>query len=125
MNYLYIAIGGAIGSVCRYLLSDWMAGKWQAVAFPLGTFSVNLVGSLLAGFLFGLFSFQGQVDDKIRLLVFVGFLGGFTTFSAFALENVKLLNHAQFYSSLLYILSSNVVGIVLSVIGYQIGMKIK
>ena len=124
MKYLYIIIGGAIGSLLRFLLSDFIATKWNTT-FPYGTFSVNLIGSLLIGFLFGLFSMNGQLDEKVRFLLFIGFLGGFTTFSSFALENMKLMNAGLFSTTILYILLSNFFGIGLAFAGYFLGMKLK
>ncbi len=124
MKYLYIIIGGAIGSILRFLLSDLIVNKWNTT-FPYGTFSVNLIGSLLIGLLFGLFSLNGQLDEKVRFLLFIGFLGGFTTFSSFALENMKLINTGLFSTSLLYILLSNFLGIALAFAGYFLGLKLK
>ncbi|HRB67914.1 MAG TPA: fluoride efflux transporter CrcB, partial [Chitinophagales bacterium] len=86
MKFIYIAIGGACGSVCRYILSEYVSTKYTT-NFPLGTLLVNTIGSLIIGFLFGFFSINGEVNDRLKFLVFIGFLGGFTTFSSYALEN--------------------------------------
>ena len=124
IKYIYIISGGAVGSLLRFLIADYISGK-NMTAFPAGTFSVNIIGSLLIGLLFGFFSLNGEVDDKLRFLVFIGFLGGFTTFSSFALENIKLLNDGFISTALFYILLSNIVGISLAFAGYFIGLKIK
>ncbi|MFN8281977.1 MAG: fluoride efflux transporter CrcB [Chitinophagales bacterium] len=124
MKYLYVIIGGAIGSLLRFVLAEFITGKSNS-AFPYATFSVNLIGSLLIGFLFGLFSVNGQLDDKVRFLLFVGFLGGFTTFSSFALENLKLMQASQISTALIYIFASNILGIALAFAGYFISIKLK
>ncbi len=123
-KYIYVLIGGAIGSLVRFILSDFITNKFNST-FPYGTFSVNILGSFLIGFLFGLFSLNGQLDDKVRLLLFVGFLGGFTTFSSFALENLKLINQDFFSTSILYIILSNFLALLLVYVGYFIALKIK
>lgn len=114
--------GGAIGSLCRFLVSDFIASK-NSSNFPLGTFVVNIFGSLLIGFLFGLFSINGELDKTVKFLVFIGFLGGFTTFSSFALESVGLFNAGYFSTSLMYILLSNFIGIALALAGFYIATK--
>lgn len=124
IKYVYIIVGGAIGSLLRFIIADFITAK-NTSSFPVGTFSVNIIGSLLIGFLFGFFSLNGELDDKLKFLVFIGFLGGFTTFSSFALENMKLINEGLISTSLLYILLSNVVGIGLAFSGYFAGMKLK
>ncbi len=124
MKYVYIIIGGALGSLLRFLVADFISTKYSSF-FPLGTFSVNVIGSLLIGLLFGLFSMNGQIDDKLKFFIFIGFLGGFTTFSSFALENIKLINEGLISTSLLYILLSNVVGIAIAFAGYFIGLKLR
>lgn len=124
MKYLYIVIGGASGSLLRFVLADFITNKSNS-AFPYGTFSVNLAGSLLIGFLFGLFSVNGQIDDKIRFLLMIGFLGGFTTFSSYALETMKLVQTAQISTALVYVIASNVFGIALAFAGYTLGLKLK
>jgi fluoride exporter len=124
MKYVYIAAGGAAGSIIRYWVSQAISIKYPT-AFPTGIFFVNLTGALLIGFLFGLFTLNGHLDEKLRFLLFIGFLGGFTTFSSFALENMKLLQDGLIVTSLLYILLTNLFGIALAFAGYWAGMKLK
>jgi len=120
MKYVYIIIGGAVGSVLRFVISDFIASK-NTSDFPTGTFTVNIIGS----FLIGCLSLNGELDDKVKFLVFIGFLGGFTTFSSFALENMKLLHSGAISMALLYVLLSNIIGIGLAFAGYFIGLKLK
>ena len=124
MKFIYIAIGGACGSVCRYILSEYVSTKYTT-NFPLGTLLVNTIGSLIIGFLFGFFSINGEVNDRLKFLVFIGFLGGFTTFSSYALENMKHLQNNFFSTALLYILLSNFLGILLAYFGYILALKLK
>ena len=94
MNYLLVALGGALGSILRY---------WTSLifAFPYGTLTVNILGSLAMGLAYGLLSEKGF--GKANLLVMAGFLGGFTTFSAFSLDVMKLFSDARYAHGLFYI----------------------
>ncbi|MEM7283282.1 MAG: fluoride efflux transporter CrcB [Pseudomonadota bacterium] len=92
---LSVALGGALGAVLRYLLGSAVMDA-SAGGFPYGTLAVNVLGSLVMGFLF--FYFGGRVSDDsiLRPLIFVGILGGFTTFSAFSIETLALLNQGDY-----------------------------
>lgn len=104
MSFFLVGIGGLLGAISRYLLSDWLNKKWQK-NFPLATFLINVFGSFLLGCLTGFhlanksFSFS-----SIQLLLGIGFLGAFTTFSTFIYETVVLTEkkkrQAFFYSFL-------------------------
>src|SRR5688572_6518853 len=87
IKYILIISGGSAGCILRYLISSWMNTQTTA-SLPYGTLCVNLIGSLLIGFLFGWLIYEGTMNENLQLLLFTGFLGGFTTFSAFALENM-------------------------------------
>lgn len=91
---LWVALGGAVGSVARFGVSHRLTQAFGA-AFPYGTLTVNIVGSLLMGLLMGwLLREPERVQNTLYALLGIGFLGGFTTFSSFALDVVKLLqNH--------------------------------
>jgi len=98
---LYVGIGGLVGSVLRY----WMGGFVQQTAnnptFPLGTLAVNLAGCLLIGFLSQLADARNAFTPEVRLLVFTGILGGFTTFSTFSNETMDLLRSGQILPAVL------------------------
>ena len=121
MNVLLIALGGAVGSVARYGVGRWMAGWSERAQFPWHTLAVNLLGCLLIGYLHGL------IDDRVlraeyRFLLVIGLLGGFTTFSSFGSETVTLLRDGQVARAVAYVLASNVLGIVLVVVGWRLSV---
>ncbi len=92
---LLVALGGALGSVARYKLSGWILQHTADWRFPAGTFAVNVLGCLVAGALAGLAERHGTFTPEVRLLLFTGILGGFTTFSAFGLETMFLLRRGE------------------------------
>ncbi len=88
---LYIGLAGAAGSMSRYALGTWLSGVFVGkTVLPVGTLAVNILGSLLMGLVVALFVSRGDVDSRTRIVLTVGFLGGFTTYSSFALETVGL-----------------------------------
>ena len=118
-NILLVAIGGAIGSVCRYLLSGINVASW-----PWGTFAVNILGSLFIGLLVGLVS-KGIVSPEIKLLLVTGFCGGFTTFSTFANESFSMMKTGDALQMALYLAASVVVGILAVWLGMNVSDTIK
>lgn len=107
---LIVFFGGGIGSVFRYLTSVFTERYVQS-SFPWATFFVNIVGCLIVGILAGLVAKQQLTSPDLRLLFITGFCGGFTTFSAFALENVKLFQNGNSLLALLYIALSVILGV--------------
>jgi len=104
VNLLLIAIGGALGSVARYLLSTFVL-RVTGTLFPLGTFVVNVIGCLVFGAIAGAASQRVQIAPGLRLFLLTGILGGFTTFSAYTFESYTLMRDGQFLWA-----SINVVG---------------
>jgi CrcB protein len=92
---LLVALGGAVGSVTRYKLSGWILHHTVDWKFPAGTFAVNVIGCLVAGILAGLAEKHEFFSADVRLLLFTGLLGGFTTFSAFGLETMFLIRRGD------------------------------
>lgn len=115
MEYLAVAIGGAAGSVLRYAVQS--ALRTSSGGFPWGTLTVNLVGSLLIGLCAAFVERQGA-GSWIRPWLMVGLLGGFTTFSAFSLENVHLLRSGQIAALSAYVVVSVAGGLALALTGY-------
>lgn len=118
-NILAVALGGAIGAVARYLISQTIQEPTPS-AFPFGTLTVNLVGCLLIGILYGIANRNMLIDTHLKLLLITGFCGGFTTFSAFSHETIRLLQQGQLPYVMLYIGLSVMVGAILVFIGMKL-----
>lgn len=99
---LIVGLGGFIGTVARYLLGGFILHKVPNLKFPLGTFTINILGCFLIGILAGLVEKKGAFSPDVRLFLFTGICGGFTTFSAFAHEGVFLIRRAETPTALLY-----------------------
>ena len=97
VTYLWIALGGALGSVARYGASSLIA-RWFGETFPLGTLAVNVTGSLIIGFFAALTGPDGRllVSPDARTFVMVGICGGYTTFSSFSLQTLNLVRDGEF-----------------------------
>ena len=106
---IWIGLGGLLGTLCRYGLSAWLDGRSQS-SFPYGTLAVNLLGCFVAGFLFPVLE-QATVAPELRLAVFTGFLGGFTTFSAYGLQTVILATGGLWSMAALNMFLSNAAGL--------------
>ena|SRR5690554_1341023 len=115
--YLWVGLGGFIGSVVRYAVSVGL-GAVAADRFPWATFAVNCLGCLLIGLVVGA-SAKVSVSEPVRLFLVTGILGGFTTFSAFGLESLVLLRRGETSLVLLYILGSVLVGIAAVWLGFR------
>ena len=109
-NLVLVAIGGASGSVLRYLI-HWIVSKKSVSFFPYQTFIVNIIGCLIIGLLVGYFSRFQNENESLKLLLITGFCGGFTTFSAFGLENVNMIQNQNYQLALLYTSLSLILGI--------------
>lgn len=116
MTVIYLILGGALGTLARYGVSLLSAG-YYAGKFPLGTFTVNILGSLLIGFFWSFWN-NGELSLTVKTFLFIGFFGGFTTFSSFALESLQLFRSGYNGVALMYIFLSNVVGIAAVFGGY-------
>jgi len=118
-SFLWVALGGAVGSMLRYGTA-LLFKEWQWDRLPMATLTVNLLGCLLIGVIYGLLNEMPQFPKKYVLLLATGFCGGFTTFSSFAFENVELLETQGTAQSLIYIAISVVGGIACVVAGVWI-----
>lgn len=112
-NILLVGIGGMFGSVLRYLASVWI----KPVNFPLATLSVNILGSFLIGLIMGWAAKHPQ-SEFWRLLLATGICGGFTTFSAFAWENLQMLNQQRYMHFCIYAGGSLILSLIAVAIGY-------
>jgi len=114
MASLHVALGGGIGALLRYQLGramTWWMGPAMVSLFPWATLAANAIGSVLMGVLAGWLTRHGAGSEQLRLLAGVGLLGGFTTFSAFSLEMVLLIQRGQFSFAALYLILSVGLGI--------------
>jgi fluoride exporter len=106
MNYiLFVAIGGATGSVLRYLLANWVHGLWEG-KLPMGTLLVNVLGCFAIGIFYVVLVERQVFHPNWRAVLMVGFVGGFTTFSTFSLETITLFESGQAVHALAYMLGS-------------------
>lgn len=119
VNLMLVMVGGAVGSAARYGLGRWLNGGW-----PYGTFIANVAGGLLMGLLMGvLLRYPGETE-RARLLLGVGVLGGFTTFSSFSLETVQMLERRDYALAALYAGLSVVLSIAAVAVGLIIVRKV-
>lgn len=114
-SLLLVGLGGASGSILRYLLQKAV----NTALFPYGTLLINITGCFLIGLLWGL---PGKDESKeaARLLLITGFCGGFTTFSAFTAESMQLANEAKWFYFFMYIAASVCGGLLATFFGYKI-----
>ncbi len=107
---LIIALGGAVGSVLRFLTS-LLVNKFWSNYFPLATFLTNVLGCFLIGYFFGILEKLQLTNSDIKGLLITGFCGGFTTFSTFGLESLELFQNQNSFSGILYISLSLILGL--------------
>lgn len=108
MNYLLIFLGGGLGSVARFFTSS-VIGKYSGINFPWGTLGVNLIGAFLIGLIVEILGLKLNLPENWRFFLVTGFLGGFTTFSAFSLESSLMLSKGEYVNLIAYI-SLSVIG---------------
>lgn len=117
-NILIVGFGGFVGSVLRYLVYITTTNHAEAkVLFSWGTFLVNIIGCFLIGMLWGMMDAYDWFSEELRLLLMVGFCGGFTTFSSYALDSI-VIGKVNLTTSLLYLLLSIVLGIIFVYVGH-------
>ena len=107
---ILVGIGGGVGSIFRYLTSVFV-GKYFQPLFPWATFAANILGCLIIGLLFGFFDRHQLTNPDLKYLFITGFCGGYTTFSAFAAENINLFQSGNTLTAFLYIAASVLVGL--------------
>ena len=118
-SFLLVFLGGGVGSSCRFLISNVLNNNFKSFHY-LGTFSVNIIGCILIGIVMGFLQKENNFNQNYLLLFSSGFCGGFTTFSAFANENLDLIKNGNFSLFFLYVISSVVFGIAAAYLGYLI-----
>lgn len=126
LKIILVAIGGGLGSVCRFLISTAMTkftltSRWVGTSFPLATFFINILGCFLVGLISAYFNGHSNLSPNLKLLLIMGFCGGFTTFSTFAFEEVNLFQNGNYTTFFLYIFSSIIIGILAVYLGFLAG----
>ena len=116
---IYVAVGGAIGAVGRYLASLAVVDATGAVHPPLGTLVVNVLGCLAVGTVAGLADVRGFLSDEVRLFLLVGVLGGFTTFSSFGLETFELMRRGSSFLALTHVAVHLIAGLGAVALAYR------
>lgn len=117
---LLVGLGGAIGSIFRFLTSVLMT-RYALNGFPLGTFVANILGCFILGVCVGVFGKNPTENENLRLLFVTGFCGGYTTFSTFASENIQMLQQQNYIMLATYTLVSLLVGFLAVAIGLNLG----
>jgi CrcB protein len=111
IKYLMVGIGGFLGSVLRFWLGSFIGGRLGA-RFPYGTFVINVTGSFLIGMVLAVLATKAHWNSNWRYLIPIGFIGGYTTFSAFEYETFQLFQDGQLLTAMLNIALSVVIGFV-------------
>ena len=114
--WVWVALGGSIGAVLRYLVATYVQKK-AGIAFPLGTLTVNTIGSFLIGFFIHYFLEHLLWPPQAKAFFVVGFLGAFTTFSSFSYETVFLISQGEWLKALVYALVTNLACFTATVLG--------
>jgi len=116
---LLVGTGGFLGTVARFLTSRYFSAYFPS-SFPYGTFVVNVVGCFLIGLIYGISEKGNFMSTEWRLILTVGFCGGFTTFSAFAAENMAMLRDNELFNFFLYTGSSIFIGLLATFVGIML-----
>ena len=120
LGVLLVALGGGIGSAARYLVGGWFANRFGP-AFPYGTFVINVTGSFIIGFSLAFAQERVSLSPYWRLFFAVGFVGGYTTFSTFEYESVRLLQDREMLLGAVYVLGSVLTGGLAAIGGIALG----
>jgi CrcB protein len=122
-KYLLVGFGGFLGACARYWVAGWAVEKWGA-SFPFGTLLINLTGSFVLGLFLAVTTDRMLIDPRWRLLLAIGFLGAYTTFSTYTYESAQLLLTGHWWSGIANLLSSNLLGLLASVLGIALGRRV-
>lgn len=116
-SVIFVALGGALGSVLRYLLGTWTQSVSKSIDFPYGTLTVNLIGCFVIGILAHLAESRDVFTLESRAFVFIGILGGFTTFSSFGNDTVNLVRDGESWNALANVGANVILGLILVWLG--------
>ena len=119
MTLLLVGAGGLAGAVLRYLLGTWVQGMVGSAGFPYGTLAVNAAGCLVIGVAAGIAETRQPLSDEARAFLVIGLLGGFTTFSAFGIDTVRLIRDGAYLAGSLNVLLQVAIGLSAVVAGIR------
>ena len=117
-SFLLVFLGGGLGSALRYIVASAM--NQYSKVLPFGTFTVNMLGCLLIGLILGYAQKENTLTSNQTILLATGFCGGFTTFSAFANENLELIKNGEIFNLSVYTIGSILVGVLAVFIGFSL-----
>ncbi len=120
MAVLMVALGGALGSVTRYLVGGWVAER-LGVSFPYGTLIINITASFIIGFFLAFAQERSRLSPYWRLFIAVGFIGGYSTFSTYEYESIRLLQDGEMLLGGVYMLGSVAGGAAAAIGGIALG----
>lgn len=124
INVLFVGIGGFIGSVARYLLSGYVQQSMKRMDFPYGILAVNLIGCFVIGLLAGYGDSRGVFSEQTRAFLFIGILGGFTTFSSFGNDTINLIRESLMMNALMNVAANVILGLLAVWLGRTISFWI-
>jgi len=124
LNLFILGVGGFLGAVSRYLVSGYVQDLFKTANFPYGTMVVNILGCFILGLLTQIIGAKELIDPQTRLFLMVGFIGAFTTFSTFSVESVNLFQSGQNLIAVLYLIGSNLLGIIFVFVGQAAASQI-
>ena len=119
-KYLFIAVGGALGSMARYMVGSAVSNR-LGIRFPYGTLIINISACLIIGFSLEVLNRHANVNPSVRYLIPIGFIGAYSTFSTFEWEIFSNLNSGAFWIALLYVTTSLVFGLIAVALGAAAG----
>lgn len=114
-SFLLVGLGGALGAMFRYLLSN----IWKINGFPFTTLLINIIGSLVIGLVLALSEKNNMISDNLKLFLATGICGGFTTFSTFSAENMLMIKAGNYLMAGLYIFASITACIIATFVGFK------
>ena len=124
MEYVWVGLGGLIGANARYALTKTMVARFGD-SYPWGTFAINVTGAFLIGLLLTLLTERSVGDPTMRLVLIVGFLGGYTTFSSYTFEAIAMAERGNWFGASTYVLGSNGLGLLACVAGIALARQLQ
>lgn len=124
MQLALVGIFGAVGVMSRYLIDGIFAQRFT-IFFPISTFAINCVGSFLIGILYALSLERALISQDLVVALGVGLLGGFTTFSAFSIQSLQLMQNRQYGTAVIYFIGSPLLGVIFAFLGSYLGSTLR